>query len=668
MTPPATPSRRTLAHAIRFLAADAVQQAGSGHPGMPMGMADIAEVLWRDFLKHNPANPDWFDRDRVVLSNGHGSMLLYALLHLTGYDLPADELRNFRQLHSRTPGHPEYGVTPGVETTTGPLGQGFANAVGMALAEKLSAEVFNRPGLELVNHRTWTLLGDGCLMEGISQEAASLAGVWGLGKLTALYDSNRISIDGEVDGWFADDTAGRFRACRWHVVEDVDGHDPDAVRSAIVEALGQADRPSLIICGTRIGWGAPSMEGAAKTHGSPLGEKEIAAMRQALDWPHPPFEIPEEICRTWDARTQGAAAEAEWRTLRVRHAEAHPELAAAFDRRLAGELPGDLDLDALVRRAQAEGAPCASRKASQQAIGQLAPHLDELLGGSADLTGSNLTDWDGASAIHEGGVRYIHYGVREFGMAAIMNGIALHGLWRPFGGTFLVFADYARNGIRLSALMNLPVVYVFTHDSIGLGEDGPTHQPVEHLAMLRATPNLHCWRSADDVETFAAWAAALERGDGPTALVLSRQGLGHFERDQATLRNIRRGGYILHEARSGRPERIVIATGSEVGSALEAIGQLGALADGVRLVSMPCVEVFEQQDAAYRDAVLPPDLHRRMAIEAGCSDCWGRWVGLEGRVLGIDRFGDSAPGAALFAHFGLDAAGIAGQLRDWIGA
>jgi transketolase len=653
-----------LATALRVLAMDAVQRAGSGHPGMPMGMADVAAVLWTGFLRHNPANPAWPDRDRFVVSNGHGSMLLYALLHLTGYDLPMDELRRFRQLHSRTPGHPERGVTPGVETTTGPLGQGLANAVGMALAERLLAAEFNRPGFDVVDHLTWVLVGDGCLMEGISHEAASLAGTLGLEKLVAVYDDNGISIDGEVAGWFGDDTPARFEAYGWRVVRDVDGHHPDAIAAALAEARERTGRPTLVCCRTVIGKGAPTKAGHHGVHGAPLGEKEVEAARAHLRWPHRPFEVPPELAARFDARGRGFAAEERWNQTFRAYARAHPALAAELRRRLAGELPGGFaaHLDHAIAAAQARGGAVATRKASQEAIGTLAAALPELMGGSADLTSSNLTDWPGAREIGPAGGSYLHYGVREFAMCAAMNGVALHGGLVPFGGTFLVFSDYARSALRMAALMKLRAVFVLTHDSILVGEDGPTHQPVEHVASLRLVPGLDVWRPADAVETLVAWRAAVER-DGPTCLVLSRQALPSQRRDAAALRAVARGGYVLSEADGRAPAAVILATGSEVELAMEA--QRALLRDGVpvRVVSMPCTSAFDRQERSYREAVLPRHVPR-VAVEAGVTDPWRKYVGLDGAVVGIDRFGESGPAADVARELGLTADRVARAVKD----
>ncbi|WP_440996471.1 transketolase [Arhodomonas sp. SL1] len=655
------PSRRELANAIRALAMDAVQRAKSGHPGAPMGMADIAEVLWNDFLRHNPGNPHWPNRDRFVLSNGHGSMLQYALLHLSGYELGLEDLKAFRQLHSRTPGHPEVGYTPGVETTTGPLGQGLANAVGMAIAEKVLAAQFNRPGHAIVDHHTYVFLGDGCLMEGVSHEVCSLAGTLGLGKLIGVYDDNGISIDGKVEGWFTDDTPARFEAYGWHVVRDVDGHDAEAVRRAFEQARAVTDRPSLICAKTVIGFGAPNVCGTHGVHGAPLGDEEIEATREFLGWEHGPFEIPEAIYAGWDARGRGERAEAEWREAFEAYRAAHPERARDFERRMTGELPERLagHAEALIARAQEQGQEVATRKASQLALNGLGPYLPELFGGSADLTGSNNTLWDDCTPVTaaDGDGNYIYYGVREFGMAAIMNGLALHGGLIPYGGTFLVFSDYARNAVRMAALMKQRSILVFTHDSIGLGEDGPTHQPVEHLASLRLIPNLAVWRPCDVPETMAAWQAALERRDGPTALALSRQKTAHQPRDEGQLADIRRGGYVLRDC-AGTPEVVLIATGSEVGLAVRAAEALEAEGRRVRVVSMPCLEVFRAQPVEYRDAVLPPSVSAWVAVEAGLPDPWWPLVGPAGRVVGVEGFGESAPGDAVYEHFGVTAEAV----------
>ncbi|MGE0114776.1 MAG: transketolase [Steroidobacteraceae bacterium] len=649
-----TPSRRTLANAIRFLAMDAVQQANSGHPGAPMGMADIAQVLWRDHLKHNPNNPRWANRDRFVLSNGHGSMLLYALLHLTGYPLSMDEVKRFRQLGSHTAGHPEHDLHLGIETTTGPLGQGIANAVGMALAEKLLAAQFNRPGFNIVDHHTYVFLGDGCLMEGISHEACSLAGTLQLDKLICFYDDNGISIDGEVHGWFTDDTPRRFAAYGWQVVPGVDGHDPVAVERAIQQAKA-AGKPSLICCKTIIGFGAPNKQGTEATHGSALGAEEVAAARKNLDWPYAPFEIPAEIRAGWDCRDAGAALEKAWNELFSAYAKQFPELASEFTRRMAGELPVDFQpvLDAYIAKTAAAAATVATRQASQAALNGIGPSLPELLGGSADLTGSNNTNRKDSKAItgSDASGNYLHYGVREFGMAAIMNGLALHGGFIPYGGTFLVFSDYARNAVRMSALMRQRVIYVFTHDSIGLGEDGPTHQPVEHVASLRIIPNMQVWRPCDTVETVVAWGEALKHATGPSSLVLSRQALPHQLRTARQVAEIGRGGYVLVDAQ-GVPDVILIATGSEVSLAVEAARQLDAAGKRVRVVSMPNVTLFAAQEVAYRERVLPSAVERRVIIEAGVRDGWWRYAGLKGTVIGMDSFGASAPAKDLFKRFG----------------
>ena len=646
-------STADLANAIRALSMDAVQAANSGHPGMPMGMAEIALALWNRHLRHNPANPKWADRDRFVLSNGHGSMLLYSLLHLTGYALPMDELRRFRQLHSKTPGHPEVGVTPGVETTTGPLGQGVANAVGMALAERLLAAEFNRPGLAIVDHHTYVFLGDGCLMEGISHEACSLAGTLKLGKLIALYDDNGISIDGRVQGWFSDDTPKRFEAYGWHVIAAVDGHDVDAVDRAIAASRAVSDRPSLICCKTVIGKGSPNKAGSHDAHGAALGEKEVAATRAAIGWNHPPFEVPQEVYAGWDARARGAAIEGEWNQRFAAYEKQHAPLAAEFRRRMAGELPASWreHCDALLTKIDAKAETIATRKASQNAIEGLAPALPEFVGGSADLTGSNLTNWSGAKTVSaSGGGNYIYYGVREFGMAAITNGMGLHGGLLPFSGTFLTFSDYERNALRMAALMKLRNIFVFTHDSIGLGEDGPTHQSVEHVSSLRLMPGLDLWRPCDTVESAQAWISAVGRNDGPSALVFSRQNLPFQKRDAKMLAGIARGAYVLADC-VGTPQALILATGSEVQLAVGAQAKLAAEGVRARVVSLPSTSVFDRQDAAYRETVLPRGVPR-VAVEAGVSDYWRKYVGLEGAVIGIDRYGESAPGPELFKYFG----------------
>jgi transketolase len=649
-----------MANAIRVLAIDAVEAATCGHPGMPMGMADIAQLLWCDYLKHNPADPAWPDRDRFVLSNGHGSMLLYALLHLTGYDLPIEELKRFRQLHSRTPGHPEYGITPGVETTTGPLGQGLANAVGMALAERLLAQEFNKPGHKIVDHRTFCFVGDGCLMEGISHEACSFAGVLGLEKLIVLYDDNGISIDGHVQAWFADDTPARFAAYGWRVIRDVDGHDPVAIDAALREATTPCGKPSLICCKTIIGWGSPAKAGTHDVHGAALGAAEASATKAALGWQGAPFEIPQSIAQAWSAREAGGAAQAAWQRDFAAYRALYPHEAAEFERRVAGRLPEGFAASAaaaLAHAAQA-AAPMATRKSSQAAIATFAAILPELLGGSADLTGSNFTNWPGCQDVLGAGPgNYLHYGVREFGMAALLNGVALHGGYIPFGGTFLVFSDYARNALRLAALMKLRVIHVLTHDSIGAGEDGPTHQPVEHVTSLRIIPNMDVWRPCDTLETAAAWRAAIARADGPSCLILSRQNLAQHPGPAARGDLAARGGYVVRDC-AGAPGLVIIATGSEVTPALAAADILAGQGVRVRVVSMPSTTVFDRQDAAYRRSVLPDGV-RRVAVEAGVSDFWRKYVGLEGAVIGLDRFGESAPASVLFELFGFGATRIA---------
>ena len=657
------------ANAIRALSMDAVQKANSGHPGAPMGMADIAEVLWTQYLKHNPNNPNWADRDRFVLSNGHGSMLIYSLLHLTGYDLSIDDIKDFRQLHSKTPGHPEYGYTPGVETTTGPLGQGLANAVGMAVAEKLMAARFNKGDHTLVDHRTWCFVGDGCLMEGISHEACSLAGTLGLGKLTVVYDDNGISIDGEIEGWFTDDTPSRFAAYGWHVIPDVDGHDSQSVSKAIDEAIAETGRPTIICCKTTIGKGSPNKQGTESCHGAPLGDGEIDLTREALGWSHAPFVVPEEIYAHWDARESGAQAEASWNGALEGYRSAYPELADEFERRMRGELPDEFmkGVDDFIAQCVANESDVASRKASQQAIAALAPTLPELLGGSADLAGSNLTLWPeakGADASDAEG-NYIYYGVREFAMAAMMNGIALHGGFIPFGGTFLIFMEYARNAVRMAALMRQRAIYVFTHDSVGLGEDGPTHQPVEQLASMRSTPNLDTWRPCDAVESAIAWKQAIVRQDGPSALVFSRQTLPHQVGAAERVSDVARGAYVLREEQ-GELEAIVIATGSEVALAIDAAEKLSAAGRGVRVVSMPCADVFERQDAVYRETVLPSHILARVAVEASHMDWWYKYVGLDGRVVGMSSFGESAPGPQLMKEFGFTVENVVDAIEDVI--
>lgn len=647
-------SRKELANAIRALSMDAVQKANSGHPGAPMGMADIAEVLWRDYMNHNPTNPNWADRDRFVLSNGHGSMLIYSLLHLTGYDLPITELENFRQLHSKTPGHPEYGYTPGVETTTGPLGQGIANAVGMAIAERTLAAQFNRPGHDIVNHHTYAFLGDGCMMEGISHEVCSLAGTLKLGKLTAFYDDNGISIDGHVEGWFTDNTAERFEAYGWHVIRGVDGHNSDAIKAAIEDARKVTDKPSLLMCKTTIGFGSPNKAGSHEAHGAPLGAAEIEATRKALGWNYAPFEIPQEIYSQWDAKEAGKAKESAWDKKFAAYQAAFPELAAEFKRRVSGELPANWAEESkkFIDHLQANPAKIASRKASQNALEAFGKVLPEFLGGSADLAPSNLTMWSGSKPLNEDlAGNYIHYGVREFGMSAIMNGIALHGGFLPYGATFLMFMEYARNAVRMAALMKIRNIFVYTHDSIGLGEDGPTHQPVEQMASLRVTPNMNTWRPCDQVESAVAWRFAIERNDGPSALIFSRQNLAQMDRTPEQVANISRGGYILKDC-AGQPELIFIATGSEVELAVNAADQLTAEGRKVRVVSMPATEVFDKQDAAYRESVLPAAVSARVAVEAGIADFWYKYVGLNGAVVGMTTFGESAPAELLFKEFG----------------
>ena len=666
----ATPvTQQQAANAIRALSMDAVQKANSGHPGAPMGMADIAEVLWTKYLKHNPKNPNWADRDRFVLSNGHGSMLIYSLLHLTGYDLSIDDIKDFRQLHSKTPGHPEYGYTPGVETTTGPLGQGLANAVGMAVAEKLMAARFNKGDHTLVDHRTWCFVGDGCLMEGVSHEACSLAGTLGLGKLTVIYDDNGISIDGEIEGWFTDDTPARFAAYGWHVIPNVDGHSSEAVEQAIDAAIAETSRPTIICCKTTIGKGSPNKQGTESCHGAPLGEGEIGLTREALGWPYEPFVIPEDVYAHWDARDTGVSAEAAWTAVLKEYRGKYPELAGEFERRMKGELPEEFmrGVDDFIAQCVANESDVASRKASQQAIAALAPTLPELLGGSADLAGSNLTLWpeaQGADASDAEG-NYIYYGVREFAMAAMMNGISLHGGFIPFGGTFLIFMEYARNAVRMASLMRQRAIYVFTHDSVGLGEDGPTHQPVEQLASMRSTPNLDTWRPCDAVESAIAWKQAIIREDGPSALVFSRQTLPHQVGAAERVSDVGRGGYILREEQ-GELEAIVIATGSEVALAIEAAEKLSAVGRGVRVVSMPCADVFERQDAVYRESVLPSHILARVAVEASHMDWWYKYVGLDGRVVGMSSFGESAPGPQLMKEFGFTVENVVDAIEDVI--
>lgn len=661
-----TLSHRELANAIRALSMDGVQKAKSGHPGAPMGMADIAEVLWRGFLKHNPSNPQWVDRDRFILSNGHGSMLIYSLLHLSGYDVSIDDIKNFRQLHSKTPGHPEYGYTPGVETTTGPLGQGITNAVGMAIAERTLAAQFNRPGHEIVDHYTYTFVGDGCLMEGVSHEACSLAGTLKLGKLIALYDENGISIDGHIEGWFTDDTAKRFEAYGWHVIRDIDGHDAQAIKLAIEQAQAVTDKPSLLMCKTVIGFGSPNKAGSHDCHGSPLGDAEIEATRKNIGWQYAPFEIPEQYYTAWDAKPKGQKLEEQWNQRFAVYEKAHPELAKEFKRRTTNQLPQNWQQDAkaFVEHLQANPATIATRKASQNAIEAFGKILPDFLGGSADLAPSNLTMWSGSKEIlaNPDG-NYIHYGVREFGMSAIMNGIALHGGFVPYGATFLMFMEYARNALRMAALMKIRSIFVYTHDSIGLGEDGPTHQPVEQMASLRLTPNMSTWRPCDQVESAVAWQYAIEREDGPTALIFSRQNLKQQDRTPEQLANVYRGGYILKDC-DGTPELILIATGSEVELAVEAYETLTREGKLVRVVSMPATDAFDKQDASYKETVLPSSVTKRIAIEAGIADYWYKYVGLTGKVIGMTSFGESAPAELLFKEFGFTVENVLAQAKS----
>ena len=657
-------SRRELANAIRALSMDAVQKANSGHPGAPMGMADIAEVLWNSHLTHNPANPAWANRDRFVLSNGHGSMLIYSLLHLTGYGLSIDDLKNFRQLHSKTPGHPEYGYAPGIETTTGPLGQGISNGVGMALAEKTLAAQFNKPGHEIVDHRTYVFLGDGCMMEGISHEACSLAGTLGLGKLIAFWDDNGISIDGETEGWFTDDTPGRFEAYGWHVVRDVDGHDANAIDQAIEAAKATSDKPSLICCKTTIGFGSPNLAGSHDCHGAPLGADEIAATREELGWKHAPFVIPDEIYAGWDAKSAGAAAEVAWNDKFAAYAAAFPELASEYTRRMAGELPADWQAGSskFIAEVNAKAESPATRKASQNTLNGYGPLLPEFLGGSADLSPSNLTSWSGSKSINEGHAEgnYLSYGVREFGMSAMMNGIALHGGFIPYGGTFLMFSEYARNALRMAALMKIQSIFVYTHDSIGLGEDGPTHQPIEQIPTLRMIPNMDLWRPCDAVETAVAWKAAIEKRTGPSCLIFSRQNLTHQPRSDVQIADIAKGGYVIADC-AGKPDVIVIATGSEVEIAIKAAAESSKQ---VRVVSMPNTRLFDEQDAAYRESVLPAAVTARVAVEAAVTDGWYKYVGLNGKVIGINRFGESAPAGQLFKEFGFTAENVLATIEE----
>lgn len=659
------PVFKNLTSAIRALAMDAVQKANSGHPGMPMGMAEIAEVLWIHHMRHNPTNPDWFDRDRFVLSNGHGSMLIYALLHLTGYDLPMEEIKRFRQLHSKTPGHPEYGYTPGVETTTGPLGQGITNAVGMALAEKILAAEFNRPGFDIVNHHTYVFLGDGCLMEGISHEACSLAGTLGLGKLICFYDDNGISIDGKVEGWFTDDTPKRFEAYGWHVVPNVNGHDPVAIEAAIEEAKKAGDKPTMICCKTVIGLGSPNMANTHSVHGAALGDAEIAAARPHIGWNYLPFEIPQDVYDVWDGKEKGKKLEAEWESKFAEYSQKYAAEAAEFSRRMANDLPANWQshVEGFINQVNAKEETIASRKASQNAIEGLAPILPEMIGGSADLAGSNLTIWSGSKSVnHDTGGNYVYYGVREFGMSAMMNGMSLHGGIIPYGATFLMFSEYARNALRMAALMKIRCLFVFTHDSIGLGEDGPTHQPVEQIATLRHIPNMNVWRPCDTVESTVSWARSVERQDGPSILIFSRQNLPFQKRDAATIKQIDKGGYVLSEAAGGKPQAIIIATGSEVGLAMDAQKALADAGVQVRVVSMPCTNIYDRQDQAYKDSVLLPSVNR-VAVEAGVTDTWRKYVGLEGDVVGIDSFGESAPASELFKHFGFTVENVVSKVK-----
>ena len=660
-------SRRELANAIRALSMDAVQKAKSGHPGAPMGMADIAEVLWNDFLKHNPANPHWMDRDRFVLSNGHGSMLIYSLLHLSGYDLSIDDIKNFRQLHSKTAGHPEYGYAPGIETTTGPLGQGITNAIGFAVAEKSLAAQFNREGHEIIDHHTYTFLGDGCLMEGISHEACSLAGTLGLGKLIAFYDDNGISIDGEVEGWFTDDTPKRFEAYGWQVIPNVDGHDAEQIKAAIEAAQDNEDQPTLICCKTIIGFGSPNKQGKEDCHGAPLGDDEIALARKELGWEHDAFVIPEDIASQWNANEPGKILENEWEERFAEYSKAYPAEARELIRRYTGELPADFSAqaDTYIKELQDKGETIASRKASQNALNAFGPLLPELMGGSADLAGSNLTLWSGCKGVtkDDASGNYMFYGVRELGMSAIMNGIALHGGFIPYGATFLVFMEYARNALRMAALMKQRAIHVYTHDSIGLGEDGPTHQPIEQIANLRHTPNMSTWRPADAVESAVAWKSALERADGPTAMIFSRQNLPHQARTDEQLANVARGGYILRDT-AGTPDAIIIATGSEVGLAMDSAEALAAEGKQVRVVSMPCTDLFDKQDTAYREAVLPSSIAARVAIEAAQADYWYKYVGLNGAIVGMTSFGESAPAGELFKLFGFTVENVVEKVKS----
>jgi transketolase len=662
-------NRHELANAIRVLSMDAVQKANSGHPGAPMGMADIAEVLWNDYLKHNPANPKWYDRDRFVMSNGHGSMLLYSLLHLSGYDISMNDIRSFRQLHSKTPGHPEYGYTPGVETTTGPLGQGIANAIGMAIAEKVLAAQFNRDGYDIVDHHTYVTVGDGCLMEGVSHEACSLAGTLKLGKLIAIYDSNNISIDGEVQGWFTEDVKNRFEAYQWHVIDSVDGHNPDEISAAINTARNNTEQPSLIICRTIIGWGSPNKQGKESSHGAPLGEDEVALVRKNLNWTHDPFVIPDEYSTAWDARKKGGELQSQWQTVFDAYSKKYPELASEFVRRMEGELPSDWEqiVKNYIQSCTEKGETIASRKASQNSLNAYGPGLPELIGGSADLASSNLTVWSGSKPISGKSSygNYIYYGVREFAMCAINNGIALHGGLIPYGATFLIFSEYARNALRMAALMKQRNIFVFTHDSIGLGEDGPTHQAVEQVATLRLIPNMSTWRPCDTVETAMAWAAAIENQSGPTSLLFSRQNLAHINRTEMQLSNIRRGGYVLY-GDSQTPDVILIATGSELEIALKAASHFETDNTSVRVVSMPCTDAFDKQDEEYKNSVLPNSCRKRIAVEAGIPDYWRKYVGLDGMVLGVPAFGESAPGEQVYEHFGITTENLIGLIKNLI--
>ena len=661
------PSRRELANAIRALSMDAVQKANSGHPGAPMGMADIAEVLWNDFLQHNPANPEWPDRDRFVMSNGHGSMLLYSLLHLSGYDLSIEDIKQFRQLHSKTPGHPEYGYTPGIETTTGPLGQGAANAVGMAIAERALAAEFNQDGLDIVDHYTYFSVGDGCLMEGISHEACSLAGTLKLGKLIGIYDSNKISIDGDIEGWFTDDSASRFESYGWHVIRDVDGHDADQIIAAFNEARSITDKPSLLCCTTVIGWGSPNKQGKGSCHGAPLGDDEIALTREILGWKHDPFVVPDEYYAGWNARDRGAQLETEWNRKFSAYQEKYPHLAAEFKRRIQGKLPdGWSEASAnYIKNIAETGEDMASRQASQKALNAYGPLLPELIGGSADLAGSNLTIWSGSKSIggESGAGNYLYYGVREFAMFAINSGIALHGGFIPYGATFLIFSDYARNALRMAALMKQRNIFVFTHDSIGLGEDGPTHQAVEQAATLRLIPNMTVWRPCDAVESAVAWQMAIEKDTGPSSLLFSRQKLAHIPRSPEQIECIRKGAYVLLDC-EGKPEVIVIATGSEVELTMSTASKLNEAGHKIRVVSMPATDLFDAQDQSYRDSVLPPTCRKRISVEAGVTDYWRKYVGLDGKSLGVDSFGESAPAKDVFEHFGLTAASLEEMIKD----